>query len=209
MRKITALKPQKRAKNRVNVHLDGEFAFGLTVRQADDLHVGQALSASDVAQLQAVDEVEKAHEKALRFLAHRPRSEVEVRTRLARYGLSQPVVRAVLHRLRTTRLIDDVAFAAFWVENRSTFRPRGHRALRVELRQKGVADEEIEAVLDGVDEPENARRTAEKKAERLQGLTARERRRKLREFLARRGFEYGIISDVIDELMAIIEDKEE
>ncbi len=191
------------------MYLDGEFAFGLALPQAHGLSVGQSLSASEIAHLRSADEVEKAYAKVLRFLAHRPRSEEEVRTRLKRHGLSQPVVGAVLHRLRTARLIDDVAFSAFWVENRSAFRPRGRRALRVELRQKGVVEKEIETVLESVDEVADARRASQKKAARLQGLPARERRRKLREFLARRGFDYQIISDVIDDLMAETENKED
>ncbi|HJN41648.1 MAG TPA: RecX family transcriptional regulator [Anaerolineales bacterium] len=206
---ITALKPQKRARHRVNLYLDGEFAFGLALRHAHDLSVGQPLSASEIAHLRSADEVEKAHEKALCFLEHRPRSEAEVRTRLARHGLPQEVAQAVMQRLRAAKLIDDAVFAAFWVENRCTFRPRGRRALRVELRQKGVSDEEIEAVLEDVDEPAGARLAAEKKALRSQGLPAHERHRKLREFLARRGFEYEIINDVIDELMAETNDNED
>ena len=208
MRTITSLKPQRRAKDRVNVYLDGEFAFGLALPQAHGLSVGQSLSASEIAHLRSADEVEKAHEKALCFLEHRPRSEAEVRTRLARHGLPQEVAQAVMQRLRAAKLIDDAVFAAFWVENRCTFRPRGRRALRVELRQKGVSDEEIEAVLEDVDEPAGARLAAEKKALRSQGLPAHERHRKLREFLARRGFEYEIINDVIDELMAETNDNE-
>jgi regulatory protein len=199
---ITALKSQKRAKNRVNVFLDGQFAFGMALQKAHDLNVGQALSASDVARLRAVDEAEQAHEKALRFLAYRPRSEAEIRKRMVRQGFSKEVVQAVLQRLQAAKLTDDAAFAAFWVENRSTFRPRGRRALRVELRQKGLSDEVIEAVLEDVDEPSDARRAVGQKAARLRGLSMRERRCKLRAFLARRGFEYAIISDVIDELMA-------
>ncbi len=209
MRIITALELQKRANNRVNVFLDGEFAFGLALQRAHDLNTGQTLSASDVARLRAEDEVEKAYEKALRFLAHRPRSQAEVRNRLTRHGSSKVVMQAVLQRLVAAKLIDDVAFAVFWVDNRSTFRPRGRRALRVELGQKGVSEEVIEAALEEVDEPADARRAAGKHAARLQALPARERRRKLREFLARRGFEYEVISDVVDELMAAIYENED
>ena len=153
--------------------------------------------------------MERAYEKALRFLAHRPRSEAEVCMRLARHGLPKEVAQAVLQRLRTASLIDDAVFAKFWVENRSTFRPRGRRALRVELRQKGVLDEVIEAVLENVDELADARRATRQKAVRLRGLPVPERRRKLREFLARRGFVYEIVSDVIDELMAQQYDNED
>ena len=141
MRIITDLKPQKRAKNRVNVFLDGEFAFGLALQHSYDLNVGQALSTMDVTRLRAADEVDQAYHRALRFLEYRPRSVEEVRRRLSLHGLSTEVVKEVLKRLAKVKLIDDAAFAAFWLENRSTFRPRGRRALRMELRLKGVLDE--------------------------------------------------------------------
>jgi regulatory protein len=118
-------------------------------------------------------------------------------------------VKEVLKRLAKVKLIDDAAFAAFWLENRSTFRPRGRRALRMELRLKGVLDEVIEVVLEDVDELDNARRVACDKADRLRGLPVSEQRRKLRGFLSRRGFEYDIISDVIDEMNSENYDSEE
>ena len=209
MRTITALKPQKRSKSRVNVFLDGKFAFGMAFQIAHNLNVGQKLSGNDVVRLQVEDEVEKAHDKVLVFLAHRPRSEAEVSTRLSRHGFPKEVAQTVLQRLRTVGLVDDTAFAAFWVGNRSTFRPRGLRALRAELLQKGVSDEVIESVLEDVNQQADARRAADKRVARLRDLPERERRRKLREFLARRGFEYDIISDVIDKLMAEEYDNED
>ena len=145
---ITALKPQKRSKSRVNVFLDGKFAFGMAFQIAHNLNVGQKLSGNDVVRLQVEDEVEKAHDKVLVFLAHRPRSEAEVSTRLSRHGFPKEVAQTVLQRLRAAGLVNDTAFAAFWVGNRSTFRPRGLRALRAELLQKGVSDEVIESVLE-------------------------------------------------------------
>jgi regulatory protein len=72
---ITALRFQKRNKNRVNVYLDGQFAFGLVAIEAARLRVGQTLSDNDVARLQMRDEVERAYERALNFLSYRPRSE--------------------------------------------------------------------------------------------------------------------------------------
>ena len=201
MHTITAMNTQKRNKNRVNVFLDGRFAFGLSIGQTRDLSVGQTITKPEVSLLRSVDEVENARDKALRFLAHRPRSESEVRARMARHGLRREVVQGVIESLGKDNLIDDEAFAAFWVENRSDFRPRGRRALRVELRQKGIGDEVIETVLGSVDELGDARKAAVHKMSRLQGLPVLEWRQKMREFLSRRGFDYEIISEVIEEIM--------
>jgi len=85
--KITSLRFQKRTPNRVNVYLDGGFAFGLPAIEAARLRVGQQLSAADIQRLRALDAFQKAYDRAVRFLSPRPRSEAEVRRRLAEAGI--------------------------------------------------------------------------------------------------------------------------
>src|SRR5712692_11109975 len=85
---------------------------------------------------------------ALRFLAQRPRSEQEVRRRLRRAGVAEPAEDAVIAQLRQHALVDDTAFAEYWVEQRQTFRPRGARLLRAELRQHGIDATAAEAAAE-------------------------------------------------------------
>src|SRR5262245_29060075 len=118
--KVTALKLQARNKTRVNVSLDGEFAFGLAKILALPLRIGQELSEADVERLQTADAEEQAHERATRLLARRPRSEAEIRQRLQKAGVAAPVITTVLERLHRSGLLDDEAFAKFWVDNRTT-----------------------------------------------------------------------------------------
>ena len=140
MGKITALKVQKRNPNRVNVYLENEFAFGLARIIAAWLHLGQELSADKIASLQAQDAGEVTYQQALHFISFRPRSEVEVRKKLAEKGADPEIIESVLARLRTAQLVGDEQFARKWIDNRSTFRPRSHRMLRYELHQKGVGE---------------------------------------------------------------------
>ena len=81
-RTITALEIQKRHKDRVNVYLDGEFAFGLPVIEAARLHSGQELSEEEIKALQAVDSLARAFDQAVRLLARRPYSTAEIRRNL-------------------------------------------------------------------------------------------------------------------------------
>ncbi len=197
-RRITALEPQRRA-GRYNLYLDGEFAFGIAESLAVRLHVGEWLADEQVAALQAEDEIERARERALAYLTPRPRSEAEVRRYLIGKGFSAEAVEQVLERLRGVGLVDDLAFARFWVENRLRFRPRGRRGLWHELRQKGLSDGVIEAALQGYDEVEAARRFAEGQARRLAAMPAEVRRRRLAERLARRGFAYETIRHILED----------
>jgi len=92
---------------------------------------------------------------------------------------------------------NDNEFAQAWVENRSTFRPRSRRALAMELRQKGLDDETVSSVISEVDEDALAYDAAQKRVGRLKGLEWNDFRKKLSEFLARRGFPYSVISPVV------------
>ncbi len=197
MGKITAIDVQKRDPNRVNVHLDGEYAFSLARIVAAWLQVGQELSAERAAALQTEDAKERAYQQALLFLSYRARSTAEIRQNLRRHKLPPEIIDQTIERLRAEKLADDDQFAKAWVENRSTFRPRSRRALAVELRQKGIPDEAVRSALTEVDEEALAYEAAQKRGRRLESLEWNEFRTKLSEFLARRGFSYAVAAPVV------------
>ena len=197
MRKITAIEAQKKNPNRVNVHLDGEFAFGLARITAAWLKVGDILTDERIAALQAEDMREQALQQALLFLSYRARSEKEIRQNLKKHEYSEDAVEYALTRLRENRLANDNEFAQAWVENRSTFRPRSRRALTLELRQKGIDEETVKEAVANLDEEALAYETAQKRAPRLTRLEWGEFRKKLSEHLARRGFPYSVVTSVV------------
>src|SRR5262245_53087733 len=132
---ITALEPQPTSRGRrLSVFLDGRFAFGLATELAAGLEVGWALGAAEARDLVARDLYQRALDLALGFLGYRPRSDREVRDRLARAGYAESTTLTVLERLRELKLLDDAAFASFWLQQRRGPRPRGERVLRQELR---------------------------------------------------------------------------
>ena len=195
---VTALKVQKRNPQRVNVYLDGEFAFGLARITAAWLHIGQELSAEKIAQMQAEDAREVGYQQALRLLSYRPRASAEVRRNLEKHAMPAEVIEDVLARLQRAGLLDDSRFAQAWVDNRSEFRPRGRRALAVEMRQRGLDDESIQQALAEVDEEALADQAASKQSRKLAGLDETAFKHKLSGFLARRGFGYAVIRDTVD-----------
>jgi regulatory protein len=197
MKKITALVVQKRNPNRVNVHLDGEYAFGLARIVAVWLRVGQELDEEKLKRLQVEDARERAVQQALLFLSYRARSESEIRQNLRKHEMPEEVIEETIARLRQDGLANDGQFAQAWVENRSTFRPRSRRMLAMELRQKGLDDEAVSSALEDVDDEPLAYEAAKKRAPRLKSLEWVDFRKKLSEFLARRGFSYSVIAPVV------------
>lgn len=200
--RITALRFQKRNRDRVNVYLDGRFAFGLAAIEAAHLRVGQILSDEEIARLKERDQAERAVQRAMGLLSYRPRSEAEIRRRLRQKGHDEATIVEALGRLRRTGLLDDESFARYWVENRFQFNPRGVMALRQELRQKGVEDRIIEAVLAEYDEEEAAARAVERAARRLHRLDGPTFRRRLSDYLRRRGFPYEVIRPLVEQAAA-------
>ncbi len=197
---ITRLEVQKRNKERVNVYLDDQFAFGLALLLAAPLRKGQRLTDDDIAELRRQDGVEKAYERTLNYLSFRPRSEREIRQYLRRKEVAQDVIEHIVERLGRVGLINDEAFAEAWVRSRQATQPRGARALRQELRQKGIETAVVESAVADVDEPEQALEVGRVRAARLAGLSAEEFRKKLGDFLLRRGFEYSVVRDVVRRL---------
>jgi len=200
MKKITAISVQKKNPDRVNIYLDGEFAFGLARITAAWLQRGQELSDENVAQLQNEDARERALQQAMLFLSYRARSEKEIRQNLLKHEIPEAVIEQTLERLRQSGLVNDNQFARVWVENRNTFHPRSRRALTMELRQKGLDDETVQAAVSDVDENALAYESANKRAGRFKDLERGGFRKKLSEYLARRGFPYSVIAPIVTQV---------
>lgn len=197
MRTITAIEVQKKNPNRVNIYLDDQFAFGLSRINAAGLKTGQQLSDGKITSLQEADGREAALQKALRFLGHRPRSVDEVRKNLEKHEIPAGIIEETISRLEREKLVGDENFAKEWVENRSTFRPRGKRALSYELRQKGLSDTVIQEVLDeDINEEALALKAARAHARKLKGLDWTKFRERLGGHLGRRGFGFDVIVPV-------------
>lgn len=198
---ITDIRPQKRKRDRVNVYLDGEYTFTVGTMVAPSLRRGDSLSDEEIEELQMQDSVQTAYDRTLKYLAYRPRSTGEVRRYLREKRVPEQAHEQVLERLSAVGLLDDLAFVQYWVENRETFRPRGRRLLRQELRQKGIGNELIAEALREVDEEKSARRAALKRRHRYAQLDDEGFRHKMYSFLRGRGFAHEVIRETISHLL--------
>ena len=123
---------------------------------------------------------------------------------MRRAGTDAAVVETVLAQLRRHHLIDDQAFAEYWVEQRQTFRPRGARLLRAELVQRGITRSGAEAATEPLEDSavDDAYRAASKRAVRLSALDEQTFATRLGQWLARRGFDWETIQTVVARLRA-------
>lgn len=202
MSKITALRVGRGRGKRVNIFLDGKFAFSLeaevTVKKG--LQVEQELSADQIEALTRSDHSQRCLNAAVLYLSYRPRSESELRERLHQRGFDGDTQEAVITRLREQKLVDDMAFAQFWKDNRESFSPRSQWLTKLELRRKGVANDIIDQVVGAIDDDDSAYRSALRKARSLPQSDYQSFRRRLGEYLKRRGFSYGVINHTVERL---------
>ena len=196
---ITEINAQKRNRRRVNISLDGSYAFSLDRLTAAWLQVGRELSDAEIEQLQTRDEVEIGFNQALNLLSYRSRSALEMTRYLEGKGYAPTTLQAVLVRLEEEGLLNDDRFAKEWIENRNTFRPRSQSQLKAELRFKGLAESAIDSAIEesGVDDATLAMAAARKQVRRYHSPDYETYRKKLGNALLRRGFSYATVNETL------------
>ena len=141
-----------------------------------------------------------AYDAAVRYLGSRPRSVSEIKRHLRTKRFDEEAQEVAIEKLREQGHIDDEAFARYWVDQRARFRPKGQRAIVSELMQKGIARETIDLVLGEADpgtERKRARESIRRPLTRWLSLGENERKQKIHQYLATRGFSYDVIDEVI------------
>lgn len=160
-----------------------------------------------------MDIFEKLLNRTYNFLSYRPRSEKEVRDYLVKKLKSQKsnlkpeeLISSIINKLKEQKFLDDFEFTKWWIEQRSRIKPKALRVIKFELKQKGIAKELIDKILDENDaelisEYDKAIFLAKKKAKRLEGEDRQKQFEKLARFLAGKGFDWETIKEVIDQVM--------
>ena len=151
--------------------------------------------------------------KTIYYLSFRPRSEKEIREYLL--GKNKPqkktfeppsaeIIDAVIEKLKEMRFLNDLEFAQNWVRSRTEYKPKAVGIIKMELRQKGIAQELIDQVLQSRIETKDDKTLAiellERKRKKYEGMEKQERLQKAGGMLARKGFSFEAIKSAIDEV---------
>lgn len=139
----------------------------------------------------------------MRLLRFRPRSVKEMAQRLKQKGHRGFIIAQAIDELKEKKFLDDKVFARLWIGDRMSLKPAGKNLIVRELRAKGVDEESIDAAFreyEGVfDEYEMALPLAQRKLRQFKGLGEEKAKKKLLDFLGRRGFSYNTIWKIIKE----------
>lgn len=207
MNEITAITPQIKDKRRCNVYVDGRFCCGLTLEATvkNRLKVGQTVSPERLAEIQLESEKNTAFDKALTHLSATQKTEKQVRAFLEGKGYLPAVISYVIEKLRSYNFLNDGQYAETYVE--CVGKRKGRRLIRMELKQKGVSEEAIDAAIEGL--------SPEQEKETLSGLLEKYMRgkpcdkatlQKAYRYLMGKGYDYELIRSVLNEYGACDEE---
>jgi len=191
---------------RVELSTGESFSVDAGLLTRYDLRVGTVLDPERRAALLADDARIRAKRVAFDLLRLRNHSAHELALHLRRKGFAEDVIEETLASLKALGYVSDEQFAAEWVESRRRNRPRGVLALREELKRKGIDQKTIERTLRAVtaeDEHTLAVELARRQYGRYRTLPRDVARRRLYEFLLRRGFSYELARDVLREVTGV------
>jgi regulatory protein len=197
---VTALKPQKNQK-RVNVYLDNKFGFAIDLDNLVLLGIklNREFGQEELEEIIKKSFFQKTFDKLLMFATLRPRSEKEVKMWFSRKQVPESIHEGLMKRLYKLELLDDQKFAAWWITQRQTFRPRSKRQLMMELSQKGISKDIISNVLEDseVDESKIAKKLLDKAKYKWERYDDETKRQKKAQYLSQRGFSWEIIKKAI------------
>ncbi len=215
---ITKITTQQKNSDRYNIFLDDKFAFSV---DADilikfQLRKGMELDEFSLTEIHYSDDIRKAYNTGIAYLARRIRSEKEIRDYFAKKEVAEPVVNEVVHRLKTQNYLNDGEFAAAFVRTQMNTTDKGPDAIRIELAEKGIQKKIIQGCLQefsGELQFDKARGLADKFFKKNANDSFRVLKQKLEGLLLRKGYSFDVIQKVIaktatvenkgDELQAI------
>ena len=206
--RVTSLKAQVKTPGRVSVFIDDHFAFGVNRDVVLEFGLKKGLELSIRTQREILEREGhyRARSTALRYISYRDRSVQEIRRRLERSSYSESAIESTIDSLKASGLLNDDVYAIAYAEGR--FRSGGYGPLRVrrDLRRKGLDDAAVNRAVDEVFSEEDELITTIRALgrRRWEKLTReeddRKRRKKVHDYLIRRGFPYTEVLSVLDEI---------
>jgi regulatory protein len=209
---VTKIESQKRNPKRRSIFIDGKFAFGLDEEVLYKLGVkkGDSLTEQQIQRITKEERKKEAKDVALKILSFRRRTEKQVKDKLQKKGFDEKTIKATIDKLKEFDLINDIEFATAWVKDRLAFKPRGKKLLKQELWKKGIKKEIIEQVTEELcqNEDKSALELLEKIKKRYKDLEEKAAKRRMFNFLLRRGFSYEVARQVLTQLTQSLVDQE-
>lgn len=200
---ITSVEKNVKVKDQFLVYVDGEYSFSIDEEDYYRLNLYEKkdITAEEIDYIRNTANLTRAKSSAVRYLSLKIRSEKEVKDRLEQEGFSRDIIDKAIQELKSMGYINDKIYAQKYVYDRSKLNPKSKRLIKYELESKGIASDAIDEILEdwSVDESDIAESLVKKKFGKYD-LQDEKVIKKICSFLQHRGFDYGIINDLINKI---------
>lgn len=205
MKVITKIGRQKNNPERYNIYLNDEYAFAVdeSTLIKFGLMKGKTLEQFDIDEIAYEDEIAKAFNKALHFLSYQMRSEYEVKKKLLDADHGEAVVLEAIRKLENLGFLNDATYSKALLETKKRTMKKGPRAIRQDLKKKGIDQSLQDKVLETFTYEEQldiAMQLAEKEVRAGNRKTPTQVKQKIQDVLMRKGYSFSIVSDVLERI---------
>lgn len=201
---VTAITQQKKDQTRYNVFIDGEYAFALPMQDIlyFKLKEGREVPEETVEYIQNSLIYIKAQDTALHYIGYKMRTVKEIRMKLEEKEFSEDVIERVIEFLEKYGYADDREYCRKYIREKLRMKPKSGYALKIELKQRGISSRVIDEVMaeTEVDEEGDAFRWLERKSRGIWPPQDDKQKKKLYDFLLRKGYSYDIIGEAFRQM---------
>ncbi len=199
MKVITDIKPQIKTPTRCSIYLDNAFYCGLELETVMRyrLKIGDQIEPEKLDEIQFDSERARALDKALSFITKSKKTQRQVKEHLYSKGYTEQTVESVIEKMKDYRFLDDSDYALVYAKSYS--KNKGKRLIEMELKRKGVSDDDMTEALENIgDQTDSAVAIAEKYLKNKQ--KDKTNLLKCYKYLLSKGFEYDVAKSAVDRL---------
>jgi regulatory protein len=201
---VTAITQQKKDQTRYNIFIDGEYAFALPMQDIlyFKLKEGREVPEETIEYIQNSLIYIKAQDTALHYIGYKMRTVKEIRMKLEEKEFSEDITERVIEFLEKYGYADDREYCRKYIREKLRMKPKSGYALKIELKQRGISSRVIDEVMaeTEVDEEGDAFRWLERKSRGIWPPQDDKQKKKLYDFLLRKGYSYDIIGEAFRQM---------
>lgn len=214
---ITKITIQKKRTDRYNIFLDNgkgeEYGFSVDedVLIKHSLKKGMVLDDLLLSEISYSDDIRKAYNTAVNYLARMMRTEAEVRKHLSEKEVDEVIIQEVIHKLNEFQFLNDEQLAFAYVRTQMNTTDKGPTLVKRELKEKGIGESYI---LDAIQEfpfdlqLEKAIALCEKYMKKNKQESQKIMKQKMEQLLFRKGYSSEISQLATEQIAETNEDEE-
>lgn len=210
---ISKIEVQKKNKDRVNVYIDGEYAFPCS-SEVIFLHmvkVGEIVDPNNLQEIINMDNYIKCKNYALRIIERSYKTEKQIYDKLVEKDYDVVAIGKTLDFLKEYNLLDDEKYAKAYIKEK--IKDQGRNKIKYTLISRGISEKIIQEKLNLIgseEEEESAMNLGEKKYNILIKREDDPKKiyKKLGDYLITRGYNFQTVKIVLNKILNGFNDEE-